>query len=93
MHFLHTPTGEAIPVINSVFPLRDGSGAVTALATITRDLRAQKAAEAERTRLLLNEREARAQGASRICSSHVAHLITIDPTCRSPFDQRLSSPC
>jgi PAS domain S-box-containing protein len=61
LHFLHTRTGEAIPVMYSVFPLRDGSGVVTALATITRDLRAQKAAESERTRLLQNEREARAQ--------------------------------
>jgi PAS domain S-box-containing protein len=59
--FRHTRTGEEIPVWQSIFPLRDGSGTVTALATITRDLRAQKAAEAERAQLLQNEREARAQ--------------------------------
>jgi signal transduction histidine kinase len=61
LRFLHTQTGEEIPVLYSVFPLRDGAGNITALATITRDLRAQKAAEAERARLLQGERQARAQ--------------------------------
>ena len=59
--FLHQRTAEELPVLYAVFPLRDGAGNITALATITRDLRARKAADAERAQLLQNEQEARAQ--------------------------------
>ncbi len=57
----HFGTGEAIPVFQSVFQLKEPSGRPIALATITRDLRAWKEAERERQRLLENETEARAQ--------------------------------
>jgi PAS domain S-box-containing protein len=62
--FKHTRTGEHIPVLCSVFPIRYRGGAVAGLATITRDLRAHKLAEAERARLLEAERTARAQAES-----------------------------
>jgi PAS domain S-box-containing protein len=61
LRLLHRVTGEEIPVLYNIFPLRDASGATTALATITRDLRHQHATEAERARLLESERAARAQ--------------------------------
>jgi PAS domain S-box-containing protein len=61
MRFLHRVTGEEIPVLYNMFPLRDAAGAPTALATITRDLRHQHASDAERARLLESERAARAQ--------------------------------
>jgi PAS domain S-box-containing protein len=61
MTFKHARTGEPIPVLAAVFPVRDAAGAVTGIATITRDLRAQKQAEAERRRLLEGERTAREQ--------------------------------
>jgi PAS domain S-box-containing protein len=61
MHFLHRVTGEEIPVLYNIFPLRDAAGTTMALATITRDLRHQHAADAERARLLESERAARAQ--------------------------------
>jgi PAS domain S-box-containing protein len=61
LHFAHQKTGEAIPVLYTVFPLHDRRGKINALATITRDLRAQKAADSERVRLLENERAARAE--------------------------------
>jgi signal transduction histidine kinase/CheY-like chemotaxis protein len=51
-------------VLYSVFPIRYRGGAVAGLATITRDLRAHKLAEAERARLLEAERTARAQAES-----------------------------
>jgi PAS domain S-box-containing protein len=52
VHFRHFGTGEAIPVLHSVFPLRDESGTVTAFGTITRDLRARRRADARRAALL-----------------------------------------
>jgi PAS domain S-box-containing protein len=61
LHFRSFQTGEEIPVLYTVFPLRDAAGAVAALATITRDLRAQKSAEREKALLLSNEQAARAQ--------------------------------
>lgn len=53
-------TGEAIPVLYSVFTVPDATGKPSSLATITRDLRAQKDAEKERAKLLRNEQAARA---------------------------------
>ncbi|HEU0030292.1 MAG TPA: PAS domain-containing protein [Kofleriaceae bacterium] len=58
---LHRTTGEEIPVSCTVFTLRDTAGQVTAIATITRDLRGQQAAEAERAQLLEAEKRAREQ--------------------------------
>jgi PAS domain S-box-containing protein len=48
----HFVTGETIPVLHSVFPLRDATGAVTAVGTVTRDLRARLRSEARRSALL-----------------------------------------
>jgi len=61
LKFLHFQTHEELPVLYAIFPLVDAEGQTFALATITRDLRAQKAADQERTNLLRNERQARAQ--------------------------------
>lgn len=48
LHFYHLETGEPIPVLYDVFRVDDpASGAATHFATITRDLRERKRAEAE----------------------------------------------
>lgn len=54
LRFRHFGTGELIPVIYDVIALRDAAGAVSAYATVTRDIREQKAAE-ERQRILNEE--------------------------------------
>jgi PAS domain S-box-containing protein len=74
LHFRHFETGEELPVLYSLFPLRTADGRVDALATITRDLRLQKAADAERARLLRNEQAARAEAerASRVKDEFLA---------------------
>ena len=53
LSFRHFGTGELIPVIYDAIALRDEAGAVTAYATVTRDIREQKRAEA--TQHLLNQ--------------------------------------
>jgi PAS domain S-box-containing protein len=88
LHFDHQGTHEAIPVMYSVFPLRDGDGQLIGLATITRDLRASKAAEAERAQLLADERRSRAQAeeANRL-KDHF--LATISHELRTPLTAML----
>ncbi|HEX3765528.1 MAG TPA: PAS domain-containing protein [Kofleriaceae bacterium] len=82
--FQHARTGEPIPVLQSAFPLRDRTGAVVALATVTRDLRAQKLAEAERARLLDAERAARAQAeAANLAKDQF--LATVSHELRTPL--------
>ncbi|NJP05133.1 MAG: PAS domain S-box protein [Chloroflexaceae bacterium] len=50
--FCHFKTGERIPIELNLFLIRDQqTGEPTSLATVTRDIRKQKQAEAERTRL------------------------------------------
>jgi len=44
--FRHFRTGEPIPVWYNAFPIKDAAGKVTALATVTRNIAAQKQAEA-----------------------------------------------
>jgi PAS domain S-box-containing protein len=82
--FKHAQTGEHIPVSCAVFPLRDRSGMITALATITRDLREQKVVEEERARLLEGERAARAQ-AEQANESKDHFLATISHELRTPL--------
>lgn len=53
LRFRHFETGELIPVIYDVIALRDDDGKVSAYATVTRDIRDQKRAEAQQR--LLNE--------------------------------------
>ncbi|WOI56095.1 PAS domain S-box protein [Palleronia sp. LCG004] len=53
LRFRHFVTGETIPVIYDIMALRSDAGDVTAYATVTRDIRGQKEAEAKQQ--LLNE--------------------------------------
>lgn len=53
LHFRHFETGELIPVIYDMIALRDDDGKVSAYATVTRDIRDQKAAESRQR--VLNE--------------------------------------
>ncbi len=46
-HFRHFRTGALIPVCWHVFPIRDEHGAVTAIATVTRDLTTEEALAVE----------------------------------------------
>lgn len=84
MRLLHQVTGEEIPVLYNIFPLRDASGATTALATITRDLRHQHAADAERARLLESERTAR-ETAEQANLLKDQFLATISHELRTPL--------
>ena len=67
--FRHFVTGVRIAVWYNAFTVRDPDGHAIALATVTRDIRAQKALEAERTAMLEREqslrREAEAAGRAR----------------------------
>ena len=69
-------TGERIPVWYSVFEVRDPDGAVIALGTVTRDIRAQKALEGERLAMLEREQSLRvaAEAASRARDEFLAML-------------------
>ena len=82
--FVHQQTGEEIPVWYSVFPVRNGAGAINGLATITRDLRPQKQADAERAALLEAERAARAQ-AERATLLMDQFLATVSHELRTPL--------
>lgn len=82
--FVHQQTGEEIPVWYTIFPVRDGAGAINGLATITRDLRPQKQAEAERAALLEAERAARAQ-AERATILMDQFLATVSHELRTPL--------
>ena len=67
--FRHFVTGERIAVLFTLFEVRDPAGAVIALGTVTRDIRAQNAHDRERAVLLEREqalrREAEASGRAR----------------------------
>ncbi len=82
--FVHQQTGEEIPVWYSVFPVRNAGGAINGLATITRDLRPRKQAEAERAALLEAERAARAQ-AERATLLMDQFLATVSHELRTPL--------
>ena len=51
LKFRHFETGQLIPVLYNIFPVRDSSGAVAAYGTVTRDLTESRLAE-ERSRSL-----------------------------------------
>ena len=57
--FQHFVTGERIAVWYTLFAVRDTRGAVIALGTVTRDIRPQKALEAERAAALEREQSLR----------------------------------
>jgi signal transduction histidine kinase/CheY-like chemotaxis protein len=82
--FCHYQTHEEIPVWYSIFPLRDAAGVINGLATITRDLRPQKLADAERAALLEAERAARAQ-AERATLLMDQFLATVSHELRTPL--------
>ncbi len=52
LRFRQARTGEAIPVLCTIFPLRDVQGTLTGYGTVTRDLRETRRADARRAALL-----------------------------------------
>jgi signal transduction histidine kinase/ActR/RegA family two-component response regulator len=82
--FVHQQTGEEIPVWYAIFPVRDRVGTINGLATITRDLRPQKQADAERAALLEAERAARGQ-AERATLLMDQFLATVSHELRTPL--------
>lgn len=42
LDFRHSQTGEAIPVLYNIFPLRDATGTINSYGTVTRDLRERR---------------------------------------------------
>ncbi len=72
----HFATGERIAAWCNVFEVRDTNGRLIALATVTRDIRAQKAQEAERFAMLEREQSLRldAEAAGRARDEFLAML-------------------
>ena len=93
--FRHFETGQAIAAYYNVFTLKDRvTGAPTGVATVSRDITAQKRQEAERGALLAREREARAEveaaeAAQRFLAEAIPQQVwTASPTGELTFVNR-----
>ncbi|SHI35206.1 PAS domain S-box protein [Wenxinia saemankumensis] len=92
VNFRHFGTGEPIPVMWDVIALRDDRGAATAYATVTRDIRVRRRAEAQQ-QVLNEELSHRMKNTLAMVQAIASQTLrsTTDPSALTAFRQRLQA--